>query len=84
MDEFEGVTLKDAIVEEVKNEINGSIKRDIFYEVTRMNYEVKDDVKKVVENLGGEIEHLDGIVDNKNEAAGQQIKDKITGIKRII
>ena len=81
LDEFEGVTLKDAIVEEFKNEINGSIKRDIFDEVTRMNYEVKDDVKKAVEHLGGEIDHLDGIVDNKNEAAGQQIKDEITGMK---
>ena len=81
LEEFEGVTLKDAIVEEFKNEINGSIKRDIFDEVTRMNYEVKDDVKKAVKHLGGEIDHLDGIVDNKNEAAGQQIKDEITGMK---
>ena len=36
---------------------------------------------KLVESLGGDIDHLNSIVNNKIEAAGKQIKDDITGVK---
>ena len=45
MDKSEVVTFKEGIVEEVKNKINGSIKKDILDEVTNVNNEVKNQRK---------------------------------------
>ena len=42
-----------------------------------MNNKVKDEVKRAVENLSEEFEHLDFIVNNKMEATEKQVKDDL-------
>ena len=39
---------------------------------------------KLVESLGGDIDHLNSIVNNKIEAAGKQIRDDITGQRSVL
>ena len=41
-------------------------------EVAKVNNEVKDEVKRAVENSIGDIKHSDGIVNNKIDAAEKQ------------
>ena len=51
---------------------NNVVKVDILGhldEVAKVNNEVKDEVKRAVENLSGDIEYLEGIVNNKIKAA---------------
>ena len=47
-------------------------------EVAKVNNEVKDEVKRAVENSIGDIKHSDGIVNNKIDAAEKQVKDDLT------
>ena len=54
----------DAVLKVVKSDILGHLD-----EVAKANNEVKDEVKRAVENLSGDIEHLEGIVNNKIEVA---------------
>ena len=41
-------------------------------EVAKVNNEIKDEVKRAVENSIGDIKHSDGIVNNKIDAAEKQ------------
>ena len=59
------------------NNIKDEIKEEIHKEVNRMGDKMRDETKPVVENFGGEIDHLDSLENIKMEAAGKQIKDDL-------
>ena len=52
----------------IKNAIIGKVKDQILEEVTKMNDKDREEVKRAVKNLGGKIDHLDNIVNNKIKA----------------
>ena len=59
-------------MDEVKYDIIRKVKNEILEEVTKMDDIVRDEVETEMENLGGDIDHLDIIVNSKIEAAGNK------------
>ena len=63
------------IKDEIKDAGIGKIKDEVLQHlegVSKINNDVKDEIRTAMEHIGGEIDHLDSLVNNKIEAAVKQ------------